>query len=186
MRPRILIIVENLSVPFDTRVWKEARALQSNGYDVFVICPKGQGYTKPHEILEGVTIYRHPAPNEGKGKLGFLVEYAAAMFWEKLFAWKVFFKHRFHLIQGCNPPDHIFWIAVPYKLFGVKYIFDHHDLAPELYFGKFGRKGLLYHVQSWLEKMSFKTCTVSIATNKYLQGCCRFPGWDDAGTGFCG
>ena len=159
-------MVENLSVPFDTRVWKEARALQTNGYDVFVVCPKGQGYDKAHEILEGIHIYRHPAPKEGKGKLGFLIEYGSALFWEKIFAWKVFLKHRIHVIQGCNPPDNIFLIATPFKLFGVKYIFDHHDLCPEVYLGKFEKEDLFYRLQIWLEKMTFKACTVSIATNQ--------------------
>ena len=79
---KILIIVENLPVPFDTRVWKEANALVKNGYEVYVICPNGKGFEKKYEVLEGVHIYRHPMPKEGNGPVGYLIEYAVAFFWE--------------------------------------------------------------------------------------------------------
>src|SRR5215469_2014014 len=98
---KVLIIVENLPVPFDTRVWKEARALKDGGYEVTVICPRGKGYTRNHEVLEGVHIYRHPAPPEGNSAFGYLREYALALFWEFVYAWWVFFARGFHVIQGC-------------------------------------------------------------------------------------
>ena len=81
-KKRILIIVENLPVPFDTRVWKEAWALTENGCEVFVICPKGKGYEEKYECIKGVHIYRHPMPKEGNGAIGYLIEYSAALFWE--------------------------------------------------------------------------------------------------------
>ena len=165
MKRRVLIIVENLPVPFDTRVWKEACALTESGYEVFVISPRGKGYESKYEYLNGVHIYRHPMPKEGNGAIGYLLEYSAALFWEFLLSWKIFFKHRFHLIQGCNPPDNIFIIALFFKLFGVKYVFDHHDVNPELYYAKFGRKDLLYRIQVMLEKMTFKLCDVVMSTN---------------------
>lgn len=161
----VLIIVENLPVPFDTRVWKEACTLSENGYEVMVLSPKGKGYECKYEYLKGVHIYRHPMTKEGHGAVGYLLEYSSALFWEFLLSWKIFFKHRFDLIQGCNPPDNIFLIALCFKMFGVKYIFDHHDVNPELYHAKFGRKDLLYRIQVWLEKMTFKVSDVVMSTN---------------------
>ena len=165
MKRRVLIIVENLPVPFDTRVWKEACALKINGYEVFVVSPKGKGFEKRYERLEGVHIYRHPMPKEGNGAVGYLVEYSSALFWEFILACWIFLKHGFHIIQGCNPPDNIFLIALFFKKFGVKYIFDHHDVNPELYYAKFGRQDILYKIQLWLEKMTFRFADVVMSTN---------------------
>src|SRR4051794_11564485 len=115
----VLIIVENLPVPFDTRVWKQACSLQRNGYAVTVLCPRGKGFNKAHEVLEGVHIYRHPMPMEGNGALGYVLEYGSALFWEFLYSWWIYLRRGFQVIQGCNPPDDIFLIALPFKLFGV-------------------------------------------------------------------
>ena len=165
MKKKILIIVENQPVPFDSRVWKESCSLRKAGYDVTVLCPKGKGYTLGHEVLEGVRIYRHPMPEEGNSALGYLWEYSWALFWEFWYAWWIYFRHGFHVIQGCNPPDNIFLIALPFKLLGVSYIFDHHDVIPELYFSKYGKQGFLYKVQVWLEKMTYRLSDVVISTN---------------------
>ncbi|HEX3744900.1 MAG TPA: glycosyltransferase [Bryobacteraceae bacterium] len=165
MNLKILIIVENESVPFDSRVWKEAQSLFAAGYQVSVICPKRKGYTQSHEVLQGVHIYRHPAPPEMDGPFGYLVEFSFALFWEFLFSWWIFFTRGFHVIQGCNPPDDIFWVALPFKLFGVKYIFDHHDANPELYEAKFERRDLFYKAQVLLEKLTYRFSDVVIATN---------------------
>ena len=165
MKQKVLIIVENLPVPFDTRVWKEARALVESGYEVFVICPLGRGYEKKYEFLEGVHIHRHPMPKEGNSGVGYLLEYASALIWEFFYALLIFKKHRFQLIQGCNPPDTIFLVALFFRMFGVKYIFDHHDVNPELYYTKFGRKGILYRLLMLLERLTFLSCDVAIATN---------------------
>jgi len=163
---KILIIVENLPVPFDSRVWKEATALRAHGYEVTVICPRGKDYESGYELLEGVHIYRHPIPTEGKGPLGYIYEYACAMFWEVLYSWLVFFRHGFQVIQGCNPPDHIVLVALPFKLFGVKYIFDHHDASPELYLSKYEKENFLYKVQVWLERLTFRFSDVVLSTNQ--------------------
>jgi glycosyltransferase involved in cell wall biosynthesis len=162
----ILIVVENLPVPFDRRVWQEASTLRDNGAKVSIICPKMKGYTKSRETLEGIEIYRHPLPLEASGALGYLAEYGVALFWEIVLATKIFFKHRFHVIQGCNPPDLIFLIAIPFKLFGVKYVFDHHDINPELYEAKFNRKDFFYKLMVLFEKMTFSVANASIATNE--------------------
>jgi len=162
---KVLIIVENLPVPFDTRVWKEATSLQKNGYEVTVLCPRGKNYQQKHEVLEGIHIYRHAMPAEGNGAVGYLVEYSCALFWECLYAWWILLKRGFHVIQGCNPPDDIFLVALPFKLLGVKYIFDQHDANPELYLSKYDRKGMFYKAQLWLEKLSYRFSDVVMSTN---------------------
>ena len=166
MKNKILIIVENLPVPFDSRVWKEACALHQAGYEVTVLSPRGKGYTQNHEVLEGVHIYRHPMPKEGNTPLGYLWEYTCALFWECLYAWWIYVVRGFHVIQGCNPPDNIFLVALPFKLFGVKYVFDQHDANPELYISKYGRRDLFYKTQVWLEKLTYRFSDVVMATNE--------------------
>jgi glycosyltransferase involved in cell wall biosynthesis len=162
---KVLIIVENLPVPFDSRVWKEALSLHTSGYQVTVLCPKGKGYMKGHEVLEGIHVYRHPMPREGNTPFGYVWEYGCALLWEFLFAWWIFLRHGFHVLQGCNPPDNIFMVALPFKLFGVKYIFDHHDANPELYMSKYGRMDALYKIQVWLERMTYRVSDVVMVTN---------------------
>jgi len=162
----ILIIVENLPLPFDRRVWQEANTLKEHGAEVSIICPQMQEYTKKYEVINGIHIYRHPLNIEASGALGYLAEYSVALFWETVLAWKIFFKKKFHVIQGCNPPDLIFLVALPFKLFGVKYLFDHHDVNPELYEAKFNNKGIFYKIMLLLEKLTFKTASHSIATNE--------------------
>jgi glycosyltransferase involved in cell wall biosynthesis len=165
-RPRkILIIEENSSVPFDPRVWNEACSLQENGYDVTVLCPYDSRYRLRHEVVHGVHIYRYPTPKERSGLVGYLSEYVSAIIWQSLYSWWIYLRRGFHAIQGCNPPDDIFLVALPFKLFGVKYIFDHHDSSPDLYFAKYGREGFLFKVQVWLEKLTYRFSDVVIATN---------------------
>lgn len=162
---KVLIIVENLPVPFDSRVWKEAISLKGDGYDVTVLCPRGKGYMRGHEVLDGIRIYRHPMPRDGNSAFGYLYEYGSALLWELLYAWFIYIRHGFDVIQGCNPPDNIFMVALPFKVFGAKYIFDHHDAVPELYLSKYPGKGALYKIQAWLEKMTYRFSDVVIATN---------------------
>jgi glycosyltransferase involved in cell wall biosynthesis len=165
VKKRVLIIVENLPVPFDGRVWKEASSLHEAGYEVTVLSPRGKGYTKNYEVLDNIRIYRHPVPSEGNSAFGYVWEYGWALFWEFLYAWWIFLRHGFDVIQGCNPPDDIFLVALPFKLFGVKYIFDHHDANPELYFSKYEREDFFYRAQVWLEKLTYRYANVVIATN---------------------
>lgn len=162
----ILIIVENLPLPFDRRVWQEANTLKENGAEVSIICPKMQQYIASYENINGIHIYRHPLKIEASGAWGYLAEYSSAIVWETVLAWKIFFKKRFHVIQGCNPPDLIFIAALPFKLFGVKYVFDHHDINPELYIAKFNKKGFFYRMMLLFEKLTFKVANYSIATNE--------------------
>ena len=162
----ILIVVENLPVPLDRRVWLEATTLRQAGYDVSVICPMGRGWTAPYEVIDGVHIYRHTEPPEAHaGAVAYAREYGHAIrHWFRLA--RVVWKRRpFDVIQGCNPPDLIFLLALWYRLRGVAYMFDHHDVCPELFEAKFGRKGLLYRVMLIWERMTFATASVSMATN---------------------
>jgi len=165
-KKKILIVVENLPVPFDGRVWKEACSLHENGYEVTVLCPKGKGYSKGYELLEGVHVYRHPMSREGNSAAGYLFEYGSALVWEFFYAWWIFFRRGFQVMQGCNPPDNIFLVALFFKLFGVKYIFDHHDANPELYLSKYEKEGFFYKAQVWLEKMTFRFSDVAMSTNE--------------------
>ena len=166
MNNKILIIVENLPVPFDSRVWKEACSLHNRGYEVSVLCPRGKGYETGYEVLEGIHVYRHPTGREGNSALGYLWEFGCALFWEFFYTLWIFVTRGFHVIQGCNPPDDIFLIALPYKILGVKYIFDHHDANPELYLSKYGKTGFLYQAQIWLERMTYRFSDVVMATNE--------------------
>jgi glycosyltransferase involved in cell wall biosynthesis len=162
---RVLMVVENLPLPFDRRVWHEARTLTAAGAEVSVICPTGKGHEARYECLEGVHIHRHPLPLEAEGALGFVLEYGAALLWQSWLAWKILFTRGFDVIHGCNPPDLIFLVAWQFRLLGKPFIFDHHDICPELYEAKFGRRGGLWRLMVWLEKLTFHTARVSIATN---------------------
>lgn len=170
-RRRVLIIVENLPVPFDRRVWAEAQSLRGAGYEVSVICPRGPLAEAPFEVIDGIEIHRHPLPIEAKGKLAYLAEYGSALWWEFAYSLKVFFGRGFDAIHACNPPDLIFLIGAFYKyLFGKKFVFDHHDLNPELFEAKFGQRGPVWKALVFLERMTFKVADISIATNRSYAG----------------
>ncbi len=163
---RVLIIVENLPLPFDRRVWQEARTLTAAGYVVSIICPKAPGYEESFERLEGIDIHRHWLPAEADGALGYALEYSAALLMELTLALKIAFGRGFDVIHACNPPDTIFIIARFFKLFGKKFLFDHHDINPELYEAKFGKRGLGHKLLSALERLTFNAADVVISTNE--------------------
>lgn len=163
---RVLIIVENLPVPFDRRVWAEATALVRHGYAVSVICPKGKNAEASYEYLAGVHIYRHPMPLEARGAKAYLLEYGAALFWESLLSFKIFLTRGFDVLQACNPPDLLFPLGLFYKLLGRRFVFDHHDISPELYEGKFQRRDAFWRLLVLFEKLTFRVADFSIATNE--------------------
>ena len=166
-RRRVLIIVENLTVPLDRRVWQEATTLRDAGYVVSVICPRGGPHTAAYELLEGIHVFRHPMPLEADGAAGYAVEYAAALFWEFVLSVRAYFKVGFDVVQACNPPDLIFVIGGFWKyLFGKPFVFDHHDINPELFEAKFRKRGFFHSILQRLEKMTFAVADVSIATNE--------------------
>ena len=164
--PHTLIIVENLPVPFDRRVWQEATALREAGHEVTVICPKAKGQVKSREVLDGIRIYRHWLP-EAEGVKGYLIEYPVALIMQTLLSFLVRLRHgAIHTIQGCSPPDLIWMVALLHRPFGTRYVFDHHDLSPELYETKFARRDAFYRLLLWAERMTFRLARTSIATNE--------------------
>lgn len=163
---KVLIIVENLPVPFDRRVWQEARALKAAGAEVAVVSPTGKGFTETYECLEGIHVYRHPLPVEANSAAGYAREYGAALYHQMRLAFKVWRTHGFDTLHGCNPPDLIFLIALPFKLMGKRYVFDHHDINPELYEAKFDRRDIFWRLMRLFEWLTFKTANVVISTNE--------------------
>ncbi len=164
--PSCVIIVENLPVPFDRRVWQEALALRDAGWKVSVICPKTEQYPAAFETLDGIEVFRHWLPTGGRGALGFLREYGVALFHELRLLLKVGLRSGFDVVHACNPPDLIFLIAAPFKLFGKKFVFDHHDVCPELYEAKFGRRGFFHSILTMVERWSLRAADLVISANE--------------------
>jgi glycosyltransferase involved in cell wall biosynthesis len=160
-----VIVVENLPVPFDRRVWQEAQALHRAGWTVSVICPTNDHFPKPFEVIDDIAIYRHPLPPEGRGAVAYFREYATALFHEFRLLFKVHRERGFSIIQACNPPDLIFLAALPFKLMGKRFIFDQHDVSPELFVVKFGNKGVLYRALMFFERMSYAMADYVITAN---------------------
>lgn len=167
-RPRrVLILVQNLPVPLDRRVWLEATTLRQAGYEVSVICPMGRGWTEPHEVIDGVHIHRYPQPSEAhSGALAYAREWGGALWRMARLAFRVRRGRGFDVIHGCNPPDLLFLVALLFRPFGVRYLFDHHDVCPELFEAKFGRRGLLWRAMLLFERLTFAAAAVSLATNE--------------------
>lgn len=160
------MIVENLPVPFDVRVWKEALALREEGYEVSVICPAGRGYPSGYELRDGVHVHRHPMPPEGESKLAFLREYGAALFHELRLARRIRRERGFDAVHICNPPDLLFLVAGWLRLVGgVRVVFDHHDLAPELFATKFPGSAWLRPALLLAERATFRVADRVISSN---------------------
>ncbi|MEH2065410.1 MAG: glycosyltransferase family 4 protein [Nostoc sp.] len=164
---KVLIIVENLPVPFDRRVWMEATTLQKAGYEVSVISPTGNGFEKDYEVIEQIHIYRHPLPPEESSVIGYLREYSWAINWQFRLAQRVWRERGFDVIHICNPPDLLFLVAGWFKLFHGRWvIFDHHDLSPEMYEAKYQRRDIFYHGLRWAERLTYATADIVISTNE--------------------
>jgi len=163
---KVLMLVENLPSPFDRRVWQEACALRDAGYVVSIICPTGKGCEKKFEAIDDIHIWRYDLPLEAAGAAGYVIEYSAALCQAFFLCWKVLFRRGFDVIHACNPPDLFFLVGLPFKLLGKKFVFDHHDLGPELYEAKYGRRGFLHRLLLQLEYWTFRTADLAIATNE--------------------
>ena len=161
----VCIIVENLPVPMVRRAWQQACALRDAGYRVSVISIKGAGFERSRETIDGIEIYRHRVW-EASGALGYLLEYSFALAAQFCLALRIYFRTRFRILHAWNPPDTMFLIARFFKLFGVRFIFDHLDLCPELYLAKFNRQDFFYRLVCLAERMTFRTATVSLSTNQ--------------------
>jgi len=170
---RVLIVVENLSVPFDRRVWRECGALREAGYSVTVISPMGVGTdTKPREIVDGVTIYRYRPFQSGGGFVSYILEYSVALvmsFWLMII---VALREGFDVIQICNPPDLLILPALPFKLIGNKVVFDQHDLCPEIYQvqKRVGSRNSVVAGLRFCEKMTYRFSDVVMVVNESCRG----------------
>jgi glycosyltransferase involved in cell wall biosynthesis len=163
----VLVLVENLSVPFDRRVWQECQSLTRAGYEVVVVCPQGRAVDEaPHERRDGVTIHRYPlvAANGGVGT--YAREYAAALWQTWRLARRLDLRYRFALVHACNPPDLLLLTAWILRRRGAALVFDHHDLVPELYLAKFRRgRDLGYQAAKATERLAFSLADVILSTN---------------------
>ncbi|WP_067689353.1 glycosyltransferase family 4 protein [Nocardia jejuensis] len=164
----ILILVENLSVPFDRRVWQESRALVDAGYRVSVICPMGAKQDQEAEAtIEGVRILRYPLRAATGGPAGYLREYSLALWHTLRLAIRVRREGPVHVVHACNPPDLLFLIALVLRVGGARFVFDHHDLVPELFLSRFEGGGtLLYRASMLLERITFACAHGVISTNE--------------------
>jgi glycosyltransferase involved in cell wall biosynthesis len=169
LRGSVLHLSENLTLPFDRRVWLELGALRASGLEVSAICPMGDTHMAPYEVIDGIHIWRYPAPPPTRGFLSYA--------WEFLYCWLqtarlsvvVLARRGFDIIHAANPPDTFWALALPYRLLGKRFVFDHHDLCPELYLARFGehRAGNLPHrALGWLEWAQFRTADLVISTNE--------------------
>ncbi|WP_255579353.1 glycosyltransferase family 4 protein [Cryobacterium sp. PAMC25264] len=166
---RVLIIVQNLPVPLDRRVWLECNALAAQGYTVSVICPKGPG-DRSYELLDGIAIYKYRPSPAARGVFGFAVEFTWCWILTALLSVRVHHQRGFDVIQACNPPDTYWLLAWLWRARGVRFVFDQHDLNPELFLSRFGKptspaarvefRGLL-----WLERMTYRIADRVISTN---------------------
>jgi glycosyltransferase involved in cell wall biosynthesis len=162
---RALILVENLSVPLDRRVWQESTALRQAGWEVHVICPKGTKQdTEAEVVLDGVHIHRYPLRAATGGPIGFVKEYGSALWHTFRLARRL---GRFDVVHGCNPPDLFFLVALAMRRRGTRFVFDQHDLVPELYLSRFGRgRDALYQGVLLAERLTYRAAHVVIATNE--------------------
>lgn len=162
---KILILVENLPVPIDRRVWQESLALTEAGYKVSVISPRPKGEPEYKE-LQGIHMYRYKMPPPTKGTLSFFYEFTYCWIQTFKLARRVWKEQGFDVIQTCNPPDTFWPIGQHYKKRGVKYVFDQHDLCPELFESRFNRRGFFYKGLLWLEQQNYRTADMIISTNE--------------------
>lgn len=172
---RVLILVENLPVPFDRRVWLEALTLAEAGWKVSVICPKGERrYTESYERLDGIDIYRFALPATSTGVFSYLREYAVALAQTLRLTIKVLRRGGFDVIHASNPPDLFFIIGLLFKPFGKRFVFDQHDLSPETFAVQFeGRPRVVVFGIYWalrlLERLTYATSDVVISTNESVK-----------------
>lgn len=169
MKRRVLIIVENMSVPLDRRVWRECLALREAGYQVSVISPKAFGLNKPHETIEGVSIYRFPMWHASGSFVSYLLEFGIALVCSFCLMWVVLFREGFDVVQICNPPDLLILPVLPFKLLGKTVIFDQHDLSPEIYQaqqGGDGKAGLVAKCLLFFEKLTYSLSDLVLVVNE--------------------
>jgi glycosyltransferase involved in cell wall biosynthesis len=167
---RVLVIVQNLPVPLDRRVWLECRALTQAGYAVSVICPKGPG-DPSRQVIDGVNIYKYKPPPAAASALGYLWEFVYCWVRTALLSIVVRRRHGFDVIQACNPPDTYFALAWLYRRSGVRFVYDQHDLNPEVFLSRFGKpkgavESLQYRFLTTLERLTYRVADHVVSTNQ--------------------
>ena len=157
-RGHVLIVVQNLPVPLDRRVWLECQALRDRGYRVSVICPKGPG-DPSYQELDAVRIHKYAPAPAASGVVGYAAEFAYSWLRTAVLALRVHRQDSIDVMQACNPPDTYWLLARLLRPLGVKFVFDQHDLCPELYQSRFNgsRSRLLERALLWLERMTYRT-----------------------------
>jgi glycosyltransferase involved in cell wall biosynthesis len=164
-RKSVLVLLENIPVRDDHRVWPECVALRDDGYDVVVISPRRHGSRTTVEVIDGIEVHSFPLVPAEVGALGYLKEYGLAFWRVARLARRLGRKRRFDIVHACNPPDFLLVAAWPLKRRGARFVFDQHDLAPELYHSRFGKRGLLYRATVALERLTFRLADVVLSTN---------------------
>ena len=169
-RPHVLVIVQNLPVPLDRRVWLECQTLVAAGYEVSVICPQGPG-DPAFAVIDGVRIHKYRPSPQASGVAGFVLEFAYSWLRTALLSARVWAHRPFEVIQACNPPDTYWLLARLWRVRGVRFVFDQHDLNPELFVSRFGEPQsagarLQYGGLRWLERMTYRTADCVISTNE--------------------
>lgn len=165
-RRRVLILVQNLPVPFDRRVWQEALALDSAGYEVHIICPRTKDFARRRDLINGIHVYRYSPGPEARRTAAYLLEYAIAISAQLRLAIGIRLRHRIDVVHICNPPDLLFLASFPLVALGARLIYDHHDATPELMIAKGRRPGdWLVRTVTLFERLTYRFCRVSIETN---------------------
>ena len=164
--PRVLILVQNLPVPFDRRVWQESLALVAAGYDVEVICPRTKEHPRRYETLDGVRIHRYSPGPEARRFAAYLIEYSIAILSQLRLALSIRIRRRVDVVHICNPPDLLFLVALPLVAAGSRLIYDHHDVCPELMIAKgCAEDSWPVRLTKAFERLTYLFCHVSIETN---------------------
>lgn len=164
---RVLILVQNLPVPFDRRVWQEALALNAAGYEVHVVCPRTKEYPLRREVINDIHIYRYSPGPEARRAAAYLVEYSVAILAQMRLALRIRLGRRIDVVHICNPPDLLFLAALPVVAAGARLIYDHHDATPELMVAKGQREdGALVRIMRLFERLTYRCAQVSIETNE--------------------
>lgn len=169
MKKQVLLIVQNLSVPHDKRPLKEALSLQHAGYTVSVICPASAQDPAMRAEFEGIRIFRYRNYESHGGLLAFVLEYANALIRIFFIALGLFIRNPFKAVHVANPPDFFWPMGLFFKLFGVKFIYDQHDIAPEMFRANQGRAGLLYRLLLLNERLTVACASAVITVNQSLR-----------------
>jgi glycosyltransferase involved in cell wall biosynthesis len=166
-RSQVLILVQNLPVPFDRRVWQEGLALTKAGYDVHIVCPRTKDYPLHREMIKGIRIYRYRPGPEARRSAAYLTEYGIAILSQLYLALRIRLRHRIAITHVCNPPDLLFLVALPLMALGSRLIYDHHDACPELMLAKgHGASSVQVRLTKLFEFLTYRACNVSLETNE--------------------